>query len=191
MAEGSLAGAQKKARRENRMIACVDEAAFYLLPGVVRTYAPRGETPLLKVLLTRRHLSVMSAVTTTGQLATLTRQRSMTGEDSSLFLRHLSYYLGQKLLVIWDCLNIHRAEEVKTLLSCGWAGLIHLEEFPTYAPDLNPDESVWNHLKYVELRNLRCTDLDHLATELALAIRRMRHNPGLIRSFFAEAKLGL
>lgn len=173
------------------MIACVDEAAFYLLPGVVRTCAPRGETPLLKVLLTRKHLSVMSAVTTIGQLATLTRRRSMTGEDSALFLRHLAQYLGMKLLVIWDCLNIHRAEEVKTLLSCGWARLIQVEEFPAYAPDLNPDESVWNHLKYVELRNLCCMDLDQLETELALAIRRMRRRPTLIQSFFAEAGLDL
>jgi len=173
------------------MIAYVDEAAFYLLPGTVRTYAPRGETPLWKVLLTRKHLSVMSAVTTIGQLATLTRRRSMTGEDSALFLRHLSQYLGMKLLVIWDCLNLHRAEEVKTLLAYGWAGLIHVEEFPADAPDLNPDEGVWNHLKKFELRNLCCMDLDHLETELALAIRRMRRRPKLIRSFFAEAELDL
>jgi hypothetical protein len=75
------------------MIACVDEAAFYLLPGVVRTYAPRGETPFLKILLTRAHLSVMSAVTVAGQLATLMRRRPLTGRDSGLFLRHLFQYL--------------------------------------------------------------------------------------------------
>jgi transposase len=169
----------------------VDEAAFYLLPGVVRTYAPCGETPLLKVLLTRKHLSVMSGVTTAGQLATLTRRRSMTGKDSALFLQHLSQYLCQKLLVIWDGLNIHRAEEVKTLLSCGWARLIHVEQFPAYAPDLNPDEGVWQQLKHVELRNLCCTDLDHLEAELVLAIRRMRRRPELIQSFFTGAKLDL
>lgn len=173
------------------MIACVDEAAFYLLPGVVRTYAPCGETPLLKVLLTREHLSVMSGVTTFGQLATLKRRRSLTGQDSALFLRHLSQYLCRKLLVIWDGLSIHRAEEVQTLLSCGWAGLIHIEPFPAYAPDLNPDEGVWQHLKHVELRNLCCTDLDHLEAELTLAIRRMRRRPELIQSFFAGAGLDL
>lgn len=173
------------------MIACVDEAAFYLLPGVVRTYAPRGDTPFLKVLLTRKHLSMMSAITTTGQLVTMTRRRSMTGKDSELFLRHMSHYLGRKLLVIWDRLSIHRAEEVKALLSCGWAGLIHIEEFPAYAPDLNPDEGVWQHLKHVELRNLCCIDLDHLEIELALAIRRMRRSPELIQSFFVEPGLSL
>lgn len=68
------------------MIACVDQSAFYLLPGVVRTYSPRGETPFLKVLLTREHLSVMSAVTMADGLATMKRQRSLTGRDVALFL---------------------------------------------------------------------------------------------------------
>lgn len=173
------------------MIAYVDEAAFYLLPGVVRTYAPRGETPFLKVLLTRKHLSVISAITPAGHLATMTRRHSMSGQDCSIFLRHLSDYLNQKLLVIWDRLSIHHAEEVKALLSCGWARLIHLEELPAYAPDLNPDEVVWQHLKHVELRNLCCIGLDQLEVELALSIRRMRYRPELIQSFFAKSELPL
>jgi hypothetical protein len=78
--------------------------------------------------------------------------------------------LNRKLLVIWDRPNIHRAEDVKTLLSCGWARLIHIEEFPAYAPDLNPDEDVWQHLKHYELRNLCYVDLDHLEVQLALAL---------------------
>jgi hypothetical protein len=46
----------------------VDEAGFYLLAGVVRTYAPRGQTPVLHVPLTRDHLSVMSGITAAGRL---------------------------------------------------------------------------------------------------------------------------
>jgi transposase len=173
------------------MIACVDDAAFYLLPGVVRTYAPRGETPFLKVLLTRAHLSVMSAVTVAGQLATMKRRRSLTARDSALFLQHLFRYLCQRLLVIWDCGSIHRAEEFKGLMSGKWAEWVHIEEFPAYAPDLNPDEGVWQHLKHFELRNLCCADLDHLEVELTLAIRRMRRRPELIQSFFDQAELNL
>jgi len=46
----------------------VDESGFYLLPSVVRTYAPRGETPVLRAPLTRDHLSVISGVTAGGRL---------------------------------------------------------------------------------------------------------------------------
>ena len=61
----------------------------------------------------------------------------------------------------------------------------------TYAKLNNPDEDVWQYLKHVELRNLCCTDLDHLRAELNLAIRRVRRKPDLVQSFFVEAGLDL
>lgn len=171
------------------MIVCVDEAAFYLLAGMVRTYAPCGETPTLRVFQTRDHLSVMSGITLTGRLATLTRARALTGLDSISFLQHLYSYWGCKLLVIWDGGTIHRSKKVKEFLADGWAKAIHLERFPAYAPDLNPDEWVWQHLKHVELRNLCCFDFNHLCAELNLAIKRVRRRPDLIQSFFTGARL--
>ena len=169
----------------------MDEAAFYLLAGVVRTYAPCGETPILKVFQTRDHLSVMSGITPAGQLATRTRARALTSLDSVAFLRHLYGYFGSKLLVIWDGASIHRATEVKDFLADGWTKVIHLERFPAYAPELNPDEGVWQHLKHVELRNVCCINFAHLSIELNLAIRRLRRRSDLIRSFFAGAELNL
>jgi transposase len=161
------------------------------LAGVVRTYAPCGTTPILKVFETRDQLSVMSGMTPAGQLATLTRARALTGADSVTFLHHLSGYFGSKLWVIWDGGSIHRAHEVKNFIADGRSKEIHLERFPAYAPELNPDEGVWQHLKHVELRNLCCADFDHLRNELHLAIRRLRRRPDLIRSFFAGAGLDL
>ena len=186
-----MARAEKKARRERRLIVCIDEAAFYLLAGVVRTYAPCGETPILKVFETRDHLSVMSGISTAGHLMTLTRGRALTGLESVAFLRHLSWYLGCKLLVIWDGASIHRCDEVRAFLADGWSKEVHLERFPAYAPELNPDEGVWQHLKHVELCNLCCIDFTHLRVELHLAIRRLRRRPDLIQSFFAGAGLDL
>ena len=134
---------------------------------------------------------MMSGITPIGQLVTVRRRRALTGIDSVAFLRHLREYFGCKLLVIWDGGAIHRAEEVKVFLASGGAAQIHLERLPAYAPELNPAEGVWQHLKHVELRNLCCTDLDHLSTELNLAIRRLRRRSDLIQSFFAGAELDL
>ena len=64
----ALAGAQKGAADEGRTVVWVDESGFYLLPGCVRTYAPRGQTPVLRVRLTRDHLSVIGGVTPDGKL---------------------------------------------------------------------------------------------------------------------------
>jgi transposase len=184
-----LAGTEKKARLERRTLVLVDEAGFYLLPGRVRTYAPRGQSPELRVWQTRDHLSLMSGITVAGGLYTMIRAHALTGSQSVWFLQHLQGCLGDRLLVIWDGSPIHRGHEVQHFLAEGAAPHIHLEPLPPYAPDLNPDEGVWQHLKHVELRNLCCRDLAHLQQELTLAIRRLRSKPHLIQSFFAEAGL--
>lgn len=131
----------------------------------------------------------MSGITPAGQLYTLVRQESLTGCESVIFLKHLLHRLSDKLLVIWDGSPIHRGEEVKAFLAEGGAKHVHLEPLPPYAPDLNPDEGVWELLKYVEMRNLCCLDLNHVYYALNLAIRRLRNKPHLIRTCFKEAGL--
>jgi len=63
-------------------------------------------------------------------------------------LRHLSRHFGCKLLVIWDGGSIHRSNEVEDFLADGRSEEIHLERFPAYAPELNPDEGVWQHVNH-------------------------------------------
>ncbi len=183
---------KKRARLERKVLVFVDESGFYLLPSRVRTYAPRGQTPTLRVFETRDHLSVMSAITAQGWLFTLVRtDESLTGVESVRFLKHLRTQLDRKLLVVWDGSPIHRGEVVKAYLADGGAKQIHLERLPAYAPDLNPDEGVWNQLKHVELRNVCCRDLAHLQHQLKLAVTRLRRKPDLIRSFFVGAGLAI
>ena len=79
----------KQAQRERRVLVFVDESGFYLLPGVVKTYAPEGQTPVLRAKLTHNHLSVMGGMTPQGKLYTLVRQESLTGLHSIEFLVHL------------------------------------------------------------------------------------------------------
>jgi transposase len=180
-----LARAQKKSLGEGRIIVWVDEAGFYLLAGVVRTYAPRGQTPVLHVPLTRDHLSLISGITDTGRLLVSMQDRAFKGTDIVRFLKQLVRGLGRDLSVIWDGAPIHRDKHVKAFLA-KTAGAVHLEQLPGYAPDLNPDEGVWEHLKYVELRNVVCHDQDELRHQLHRAIARLRHRPDLIRSFITH-----
>lgn len=133
----------------------------------------------------------MSGITPQGQLYTLTRNRPMTSWESILFLCHLRRMIGTNLLGIWDGSPIHRSKEIKSFLTQGGAQFVWLEQFPPYAPDLNPDERVWQHLKHVELRNLCCDDLAHLSLEVKLAVNRTRRKPILIQSFFEGAGLEL
>ena len=191
MALRGLGRVEKKARLERRTLVFVDESGFYLLPARVRTYAPQGQTPSLRVFQTRDHLSAMSGITWEGHLFTLTRFEALAGTDSVHFLKHLRAQLDRKLLVIWDGSPIHRTLEVKAYLTDGAAKHIHLERLPSYAPELNPDEGTWKPLKHVELRNGCCFDLPDLHHELQLAIIRLRRQPWLVQSFFGGAGLAI
>jgi transposase len=180
---------QRRARRERRVLVFEDESGFYLLPGVVRTYAPEAQTPVLHETQTRDHLSVMGGMTPRGQLYTLVRQQSLNGLHTIEFLWHLGRVAGTRLLVIWDGSPIHRRAEVNDFVS-KTRGKVWVEALPGYAPDLNPwDEGGWHHLKDVEMRNLVCRDLEELDQEFHLAVGRLRQKPHLVQSFFAQAGL--
>jgi hypothetical protein len=180
-----------EAKDERRTLVFVDESGFYLLPSAVRTYAPRGQTPVLRVRLTRDHLSVMAGMTPTGRVYTLVRQESLDGSNVVEFLVHLTKVASERLLVVWDGSPIHRRTMVRDF-AAGTRGKVRLEALPGYAPDLNPwDEGGWNHLKNVEMPNLVCKDLEELHERFHLAVHRLRQKPWLIRSFFAQAGLRL
>jgi transposase len=181
----------REARRERRVLVFADEAGFYLLPGMVRTYAPVGRTPVLRVKQSRDHLSVMGGLTPEGKVYTLTRQEPLNGLHCIEFLVHLGWVAGDRLLVIWDGSPIHRRAAVTGFVS-DTRGKVRLESLPAYAPDLNPwDAGGWQHLKHVEMRNLVCPDLEELHLEFHLAVGRLRKKRHLIRSFFEAAGLGL
>src|SRR5215207_5823092 len=71
----------KGALKEGRTIVFCDQSGFYLLPTVVRTYAPMGQTPILREHLSRDHLSAMSGITLEGKLYMLEQDRSFKGDD--------------------------------------------------------------------------------------------------------------
>ena len=137
MDHGALAGPFRKAQSERRTVVWIDEAAFYPLPGAVRTYAPRGKTPILHALLTHDHLSAISALTLDGRLLLQIRERAFRGPEIVAFLRHLLRQIPGPLLVLWDGAPIHRAQPVKDFLAQGAAARLQLEPLPGYAPELN------------------------------------------------------
>ena len=166
-----------------------DQSGFYLLPLVLRTYAPVGQTPVVKEYLSHDHLSAMSGITPGGKLYMTVQERSYKGPDVVKFLQHLLRHIPGKLLVLWDRAPIHRSKVVKEFLAKGAAARIHLEQLPAYAPELNPDEGIWNYLKRVELKNLSCQNLSHLWQELRQAKERLRRKTHIIQACFKQPGL--
>jgi transposase len=140
----------------------------------VCTYAPRGQTPVLTLPLTRDHLSVIGALTEDGRLLQLTQEQAFNGAGVVGFLRHLLRHVPGKLLVLWDGAPIHRGQAVQEFLATA-GQRIWLERLPGYAPELNPVEGIWNYLKRRELGNVCCYDQRELRQELRWALARLRH----------------
>ncbi len=182
-----MAGDQKKAEDEGRTLVWIDESGFYLLPALVRTYAPRGATPVLHVPLNYDHVSVISALTPDGRLLMHVQARAYTGPDVVRFLKHVLRHIRGTLLILWDGAPIHRSQPIRAFLAAGGAERIQLERLPSYAPDLNPDEGIWRYLKRVELKNVCCHDLTELRYELRLATARLRHKRNVIKGCIKHA----
>jgi transposase len=168
------------------VIVWIDQSGFYLLPHHVRTWARRGQTPVLRVPLTRDHRSAIAALTTNARLFLQTQTEAYHSTDVVRFLRLLLRKLPGKLLIIWDGAPIHRGQAIKDFLSRGAAQRIHLEQLPGYAPDLNPVEGIWNDLKCRELGNVCCRDFVALDTALRRAKERLRHKRQVLQGCIAE-----
>jgi transposase len=180
-----------RAEEEGRTLVLVDESGFYLLPGKVRTYGPEGLTPVIHEWQTRDHLSVMGGLTSDGRVLTLVRQRALTGADTVAFLEHVGREIAAPALVVWDRSPIHRRAEVGDFIEAVGADGLAVEFLPAYAPDLNPVEWLWGHLKRVEMKNLTCLDLEELHEEFHLAVGRVRRKRRLVPAFFKGAGLAL
>jgi hypothetical protein len=134
---------QKGAAAQQQTILFIDESGFYALPSVVRTYAPIGQTPILRKWWTRDHLSAISAVSPEGKLYFHCQDRAIHSEDVVRFLEHLLREVPGRMVIIWDGAPIHRNHVIQAFLANGAAQRLHLERLPAYAPELNPGEGLW------------------------------------------------
>src|SRR5579875_280830 len=172
----------KRGEEQRTTVVWVDESAFYLLPLAVRTWAPRGQMPILRTRFSRDHLSVISGITLTEQLYLEVQDHAYTAESVVIFLHHLLDQITGHVTVIWDGAPIHRSRVINQFLAEGAAKRLHLERLPGYAPDLNPDEGVWNYLKRVELANVCCHDLADLTAQVQQDTQQVRAKPELLRA---------
>ena len=182
-----MAGDKKKARRQRRLIVFVDESGLSTRPTRVRTWAPKGQTPLLQETFNWKSLSII------GGLALLRfyfqiHPGSIKGPQVIEFLRHLQRHVPGRLLVLWDGAAIHRCALVRDYVA-GTRGRIRVERLPAYAPELNPVEYMWGQLKTHEIANLIVNQAWELSFEATAALRRMRRRPCIITACYAQAEL--
>jgi transposase len=157
-------------------------------PIVKRTWAPAGQTPKISHK-TRSHKKISAigavAVRYTGHHARLMfRLLEGRNANSQVFIQFLNQLLQNirgHVIVVWDRLVAHRSKAVNRWLEKH--SRIETEFFPPYAPELNPVEYLWSHLKMNGLANFAATDLDQLYSAAKGSLCAIRKNQNLVRSF--------
>jgi transposase len=185
----------REALRRQAHLVFLDESGFQLNPSVRRTFAPRGQTPVLEAWDRRDRISAISCITLSPLLARpgpyfalLPVNRNACAEDVVAFLGQLRRQLRGPFTVIWDRHKIHgKAKAVKQYLA--EHPEIVAEDLPPYAPSLNPDEWVWNWVKYGRLSNLAAWDSNELWDWLVDALVDLKFRPDLLNSFIHDAEL--
>jgi len=165
-------------------------------PLVRRSYAPRGQTPLLVVPGGRREkVSVIAGLS----LSPVARQLGLyfhsypnqyiNGKGTAGFLRDLLQHLRGRVIVVWDNGPMHKGPAICQVLA-DYPRLC-VEWLPPYAPELNPVECLWNHIKYGQLANLTTDDVDTLDDLVMELLIDAKFEQARLRSFYAATPLRL
>jgi transposase len=191
-----LACHQKKAQEIGATIAFIDECAVMSAPVVCRTWAPRGQTPILK-RVGRHHtkVSVIGAICAKpGRRKSarvyfrIHRGRNLDGVGCREFLRQLLGNIKGPVIVVWDRLNAHRSKKVKAFVA-KQQGRLLLRYFPAYAPELNPIETAWGYLKGKVLANHAPANADELFHAAKRGLCKTRSSRQVVCSFIEHSGL--
>lgn len=159
-------------------------------PHRARTWAPRGQTPVLTFNFNWKSLSAIAGLTLRNFYFRL-HAGSIKSPQVIEFLQALRRQLPGKVLLLWDGAPIHRSKLVSAYLQ-SQAHWLHVERLPAYAPELNPVEYLWSYWKQHELANFCPKDiweLGHAASQALKRIHRRKRRPKLLAAFFAQAEL--
>lgn len=171
-----------QARRTGAVIFFVDEAAVRSDSHRGTTWGKLGETPVVCDSGDRFSVRLISAVSPRGDMRFAAFEGRMTGARFVGFLKKLHADVARPLIIIADNASYHKGHVVDCY--CRQAqGAVHLANLPPYAPELNPDEQVWNHAK-ARLAKLAVTSRLEMKKTVTNILRSIQATLSLILSFF-------
>ena len=163
-----------------------------LQPLVRRTWAPRGERPVMYCWDRHGRLSVIAGLTVSARnhrvgLYFAIHERNVKTDEVEAFIRAVRRQVGRPLIVVMDRLAAHKSAARRLRDD----GRFAFEWLPGYAPDLNPVEPAWSKTKYGDLANYVPEDVLDLEIQTQLALEATAGDQRMLRSFFQAARLKL
>lgn len=173
----------KQAREEDADIFFWDESGFRADSVHGRTWAERGQTPVVERPGQRQGMSAASAVNAKGAFWFATYEGGLSGELFVTLLKRLMFKRRKPVHLVIDGLPAHRKAVVKDYVA-STNGKLTLHFLPGYAPDLNPDELVWSHVKRTGVARRPLQKGEELGPKIHEQLAKIGRNPKLVRSFF-------
>lgn len=171
-----------RAKREGAVILFADESGIRSDHHAGTTWAPEGKTPVVKATGARYGLNMLSAVSAQGHFRFMTVEGRVNAEVFREFLRRLITGMDRKIFLVVDGHPAHKAKLVKRFVQDN-ADRLELFFLPPYAPELNPDELVWAHVK-TRVAKATVQTKEELKRMVDRTLRRLQKLPDIVASFF-------
>lgn len=176
---------KKEAKKEKRIIYFSDEAGFHATAQYGTTWAPVGETPVIKTSGQRIKVNCISAISNRGKLRFMLYGDNFNSIVFITFLKRLLHNHPQPITLIVDGHKTHFTKKVKTFITAT-KGKLKIYALPPYSPELNPDELVWNNAKQ-EVAKRKHTKTGKTFKETVNQIMaEIQSTQNLIKAFFCE-----
>jgi transposase len=181
--ERDYPGIQALAKREGAEIFFGDEAGLRSDYHSGTTWGVRGQTPVVAATGQRFGLNMISAISARGLLRFMVVKGKVNGPKYIEFLQRLIHNAPRPIFLIVDGHPVHKARTVKDFVQ-STEGRLQLFYLPPYAPELNPDEQVWNHVKNHGIGRGAVAGFDHLKKMVIGRLRSLQKLPWTVRMFF-------
>jgi transposase len=153
------------------------------------TWAPVGQTPVVRTTGTRDSINLISALSAQGALRFSTYAGMFESATFINFCKRLMHDTSGSVFLIVDGHPVHRSKAVKDFVA-STHGRLRLFQFPAYSPEINPDEWVWKNVKADRIGRAGIDQAKgNLRSKAVAAMRRLQKLPCLIRGFFADPNL--
>jgi transposase len=160
-----------------------DESGFRADAVHGRTWGVKGQTPVVARPGQRQSISAASAVNARGGFWYCTYEGGLTAELFVRLLRRMMRHRSKPVHLVVDGLPAHKTKLVKEYVQ-STKGRLALHFLPGYAPDLNPDELVWSHMKRTGVARTPLRKGERLRDKIEAQLATMKTLPRLVRSFF-------
>src|SRR5208282_747357 len=177
------------ARKEGAEIYFGDAAHIRSDHHAGRTWGRRGETPIVETTGARHGMSLISAITSRGQMRFMIKEKG--GVNAGVFIEFLKRLItgaARAIFLIVDRGPAHIAKKTKAFVE-SLNGRLRLFYLPPYSPDRNPDELVWKHLKADTVGRMAITDKADFHTKVRAFMCKLQTDPEKIRSFYQKPSL--